>query len=462
MVDSPWFNNQEPVRKLLDFILQFAPEFSHPKMNYEQAFRVVFEQRDIRSDPQTAVSKVMSKLMGLVKEFIVQLETDEKPLHKIISQIHFFCKKSLIDYVPKLLEEADNILEDLPHHNEYYFRHKLLLEFERASYLNIIQDKTLPDYNLNKQNRSLDTYYAVSKLQTYCFAKNEKIRINFEFDYSQMGQFLAWLEGSDLLQDCSINTWHTALLLLNEPSLERYNALKTNILQYQSRFGAPTIRMFYSYLANTAPLLFTDRETYFKELFELYKEQIELGTLYFSGYLSPVMLRNITIVGIKRRAFEWVEDFLDKNADRIVPTYLEREDIILLCRAYLYFARGEFQRTLDMINMLRYDSLFTKMDERRLRLMCYFEMKISGPLEDLVNSFRKFLTDHKRKIPQGHLEANRMFIHFLHKIATSNHKNREQMRAIAEEIQQVGVLPEKEWLLSKVGLPQPLREEGSG
>lgn len=134
MADSPWFNNQEPIRKLLDFILIYAPDFEHPKLTYQHAFRFIFDKREIQSDPQTAVSKVMSKLMALVKEFIVQKELEEQPLQRTIMQIQFFCKKSMLDYVPKLLEEADQIIENSPHRNEYYFRHRLLLEFERSSF----------------------------------------------------------------------------------------------------------------------------------------------------------------------------------------------------------------------------------------------------------------------------------------------------------------------------------------
>jgi hypothetical protein len=90
------------------------------------------------------------------------------------------------------------------------------------------------------------------------------------------------------------------------------------------------------------------------------------------------------------------------------------------------------------------------MDERRLRLMCYFEIDFTNPFDDLINSFRKFLTDHKKKIPFAHIEVNRLFIHYIHKVAMSSYLSRGQVKALFDEIQQVSVLPEKEWLLSKV------------
>ena len=69
MADSPYFNNQESVRALMEYLLLYAPGFKHPKFDYPQAYRHIFGDRPIQSDPQTAVSKIMSKLMLLVKEF---------------------------------------------------------------------------------------------------------------------------------------------------------------------------------------------------------------------------------------------------------------------------------------------------------------------------------------------------------------------------------------------------------
>jgi hypothetical protein len=157
MADSPYFNNQESVRALMDYLLPYAPDFTHPKFNYEMAFQHVFGDRTVQSAPQTAVSKVMSKLMVLVKEFIVQEELLQQPVQKTFYQVQFFNRKAIVDYVPKLLQEADILIEANPHRNEYYFRQRLLLESEWSTFLNMVQDKSNPDYNLSKQNRALDS-----------------------------------------------------------------------------------------------------------------------------------------------------------------------------------------------------------------------------------------------------------------------------------------------------------------
>ncbi|MEI6409558.1 MAG: hypothetical protein WCR52_09260 [Bacteroidota bacterium] len=450
LADSPFFNTQEPIRALMEFILMYAPDFSNPKFNYKNAYKHVFGERNIKSDPKTAVAKVMSKLMDLVRHFIIQQELDQNPLQQSFYLIRFFKRNSMVQFIPKLLDDAGDLVDQDPYHDEYYFRYKMLLESEWASYLNMTQDKSKPDYNLNGQNEALDMYYALSKLQMYCFAKNEERRVFVDFDYSQMSQLLQWVEQTNLIQDFTIRTWYKALLLLNDPSIQNFRALKSAIHQNEMRLNPTNLRMLYSYLANNARVIFSNRQTYFSELFELYKEQIKLGTLHINGYLTPVMLRNITIVGLKQREFNWVEQFIHDNSDKIVPTYVEREDTVALCKAYLHFEKKEYQKTLDVIHTLRYESLFTKMDERRLRMMCYYEMDLKSPLEDLINSFRKFITDHKKRIPVNYLEENRLFIQFIYKLCSTNLKNRENRQALSDEIRQVPILPEKEWLLTKV------------
>jgi len=306
IADSPYFNKEESVRALMDYLLRYAPGFTHPKLDYPQAFRYIFGSRSIQSDPQTAVSKVMSKLIALVKEFIVQEELSQQSVQKNLYQVQFFNRRAMVDYIPKLLEEADILLESNPHRNEFYFRHRLLLESEWSTFLNMVQDKSSPDYNLSKQNRALDAYYALSKLQMFCFAKNAELRINVEFDYSQKPQFLEWIQSSGLLDDANIRIWYLALHLLNNPALTPFHDLKNAIRQQEENISPPNLRILYSYLANTARVVFTDRQTYFGALFDLYKEQLALNILHVNGYLSPVMLRNVTIVGLKRREFDWV------------------------------------------------------------------------------------------------------------------------------------------------------------
>jgi hypothetical protein len=449
LIDSPFFNTQEPIRALMDFILGYAPDFDNPKFNYKNAYKHVFGARNIKSDPKTAVAKVMSKLMDLVRHFIIQQELEQNPLQQSFYLIRFFSRKTMVQHIPKILEDATDIVEQDPYHDEYYFRYKMLLEAERSSFLNMVQDKSKPDYNLNGQNLALDNYYALSKLQMYCFAKNEEKRMFLDFDYSQMPQLLQWVEQTNLMQDFTIHTWYKALLLLSNPSPQSFRNLKGTIQQHENQLSPTNLRVLYSYLANSARVIFTDRQTYFSELLELYKEQIQLDILHVNGYLTPVMLRNITIVGLKQREFDWVELFIKENSDKIVPTYVEREDTVALCKAYLHFEKKEYQETLDVIHTLRYESLFTKMDERRLRMMCYYEMDLKGPMEDLINSFRKFITDHKKRIPVNYLEENRLFIQFIHKLCSTNLKNRENRQALSDEIRQVPILPEKEWLLTK-------------
>ncbi len=450
MVDSPFFNNQVAIKRLMDYLMDFAPKFNHARLNYRNAYTYIYGKKTVQSDPQTAVQKVMSKLLLLVKEFAMQCEMAEQPIQRSLAIAKFFEKRHMLDQVPKYLDEAKEHLGKAVLHNEAYYRHSLLVEIDYASYLNMVQDRTSVDYNLSQQNLALDRYYAISKLQAYCYAKNSSFRAPYDFDFSQLSQFLQWIEASTLLKEASIQTWYLALKLLAEPVTENFTLLRQGIQTNKSALDAVTLRALYSFLANTAALAYTEREAYLRILFGIYKEQIELDIIYINGFLSPALLRNITIMGLKQKEFDWVEWFLHQNAERIVPTYLEREDILSLCWAYLYFEKGDFNAALDRINALRYDNVFTKMDERRLRLMCYYELRIDGPFDDLVNSFRKFLTDYKSKTPMSYIEANRLFINYIHRLSNLFLLKKDQLQALYEEIEKVQVLPEKEWLLRKL------------
>lgn len=291
-----------------------------------------------------------------------------------------------------------------------------------------------------------------------CFAKNaarslakdEEDNLHVEFNEIQEAHFLEWIQDSSLLEDKNIRIWFQALMLLNEPGPERHQQLKRSVRQEAVRISPFDLHILYAYLTNTARVVFTDRQTYFRALFDLYREQSDLDILHINGHLTPILLLNITVAGLKLQEFDWVQQFIDKNADKILPSYLERDDVVTLCKAHLHFEKKEFNETLEMINMLHYDNLFIKIDERRIRLMCYFELNLYLPLEDLIASFRKFLTDHKKSISSNYIKENRLFIHFMYKLAFDQLNARENRQALSDEISKVPVLPKKEWFLAKL------------
>jgi len=70
----------------------------------------------------------------------------------------------------------------------------------------------------------------------------------------------------------------------------------------------------------------------------------------------------------------------------------------------------------------------------------------------MVNSFRVFLTSHQDIVPDVHIQAHRDFINIIYNIYRTLEKDNKRIIDIEKQIADARILPEKTWLLEKLGV----------
>jgi len=110
------------------------------------------------------------------------------------------------------------------------------------------------------------------------------------------------------------------------------------------------------------------------------------------------------------------------------------------------FSKPEMKRLKEFVH----SDIYTKMDIRRMYIKVYYEMEYDDMLEDMVNSFRVFLTSHQDIIPTVHVQAHRDFTNIIYNIYRTMQRDAERISTIENQIAEVRILPEKMWLLEKL------------
>jgi len=141
---------------------------------------------------------------------------------------------------------------------------------------------------------------------------------------------------------------------------------------------------------------------------------------------------------------------MPKNKYKIVPEYEHKEDVYSYSMAQIRFKEGKYDEVLIILNQTVFSDMYTKMDVRRMCMKLYYAPEYIQLFEDMVNSFRSFLSENENNIPAEHIQANRDFTNICNRIHDTLRRDKKRIKSIEEKIANIQVLPEKTWLLEKL------------
>jgi len=444
-VDSPFFNTNKNVCALLDFIRKYERnerDFEGEKFTQEYAAHYVFP--DLEPDI-LAISRLQSKLFRLVEKFIYYNFKDAEAPDIELALMRFYREKNLIPHFNNVHKRARNIQIDYPYKDAAYYYNQFEIKNLHTAFQVANIPGSQPDYQALV--RTLDVYYFIQKLVSFCQILNYQRIAVVDFDMTLMDEILDFLPKSSYYDIPVVQLWYTALLLLKFPNqTEHYHQLKNehgNLVNIVDR------RMLYTYLENTTRVIFRDR-AYFEAMFELYTIQLQNGVIYINGYLLPTSLKNIVTVALALDQIEWTVQFLTENKDKILPEYEDKDNVYSYCLARLHIAQKKFEEALDILNQITSADFYTNMDTRKARLMVYYEMEYIDMFEGEVNRFRVYLSNNQGIIPQNFLQAYRDFTNIIYNIYNTTKGDYDRLNSIETQIKNTQMLPEKKWLLEKL------------
>lgn len=452
-VESPFFNTNEHLVKLLSFIQKYRDDVNNTKFVEKNAFKYLFPDQTFRAD---TISKLLNKLFDLLRKFIVQqdLEESTNPEKNAISRLKEemyladFYTKRLPKYAPATFEKAAYFKNELKQHDANYYLQDFKLASTYSAYLSSLHDKE--DSGLNETITKLEIYYYLNQLYLTCLYVNQCRIASLPINLDAVDKLL---NNSSIcekyLQIPAIAIWYECLGLLTQTDKKNhYLRIKDYLKQYNTLFGQEDMRIIYTFLENNAKKISNNDHEFYSELFELYDTQLQQGLIQT---FQPILFKNIIIVALRLERFEWIKLFMASSQNNIILQY--RDTVYQYIDVHLLFKAKKFEDALTALSQANFGiDLFFKFDARRMYLKIFYELKYESAFYDLVNSFRKFLTDQKEAIAEYHLQANRNFISIitrLYQLAPNDYALKQKIKLDISELT-AQQLPEKNWLLQKI------------
>ncbi|MEM1218185.1 MAG: hypothetical protein AAGH79_04710, partial [Bacteroidota bacterium] len=188
------------------------------------------------------------------------------------------------------------------------------------------------------------------------------------------------------------------------------------------------------------------RKRYMQDLFELYQNGLQAQVFVENGQLSRFTYNNIIIAGLKRKAFDWVYQFIYDYKDQLEEKH--RESSFRYNLAKYYFDKGDYQGAMPLLLQWEYNDVLQNLNAKIMLAKMYYETEERESLEHALNSFQTYI--YRKKILGYHRDIYLNFAQFLRKVLMVNPYDKNSIGTLRTAIQEQKALTEREWLVQQL------------
>ena len=189
-----------------------------------------------------------------------------------------------------------------------------------------------------------------------------------------------------------------------------------------------------------------DDHSYLVPALTLYRQAIERKLHYEGGQLSPYTFNNVIGIALHLEEVDWVESFLQQEADFLPEA--EREPLLGLNTARMALARQDYNGVLVALRTSEYRDFIHQMSARTLQLKAYWALELNFLLETHLRNTRAMLR--RKKDKSYHVVNFRNLFELadqVQRLAPGPSPARDRLR---ELIVKTEPLPERGWLLNQL------------
>ncbi|MCB9300203.1 MAG: hypothetical protein H6566_06110 [Lewinellaceae bacterium] len=453
-VRSPYYNSNEGVVALFDYLRRYAPAFDSPKLDKEAVFRQLFPKQPY--DDQR-LRLLMFRLSELVEEFLVaqRLKGDRLTHQQLLQQE--LGERSQYDLFVKKNQALAEQLALSAYRDEHYYlalwrqQHDYFFHPQTARY-GFSADQ------VREIMQNLDAFYILSKMRYSTELRNRQNILPEEYDILLLRESLQLAEEHPAFgADKVFQAYRDMLGLMEQPDNENtYQRLETIAFSHLHLFRPTDQSSLLRYLINTTIQLYNKgKQEYLKRQFRLYQLGLEKELFLNEGKLSDATFLNIIVTATVLGEMGWVEGFIAQYAPSL-PDALQ-VDAVSLGTAYWYFAKGDFHASNALLRQVESTGLQYQLRVKSLSLRNTFELFLQDETYYELftyesKAFRKFLRRNE-KISESRARAYLNLASFLRKLAklkANGQLTRNSLAKLREKLDKENSVVARPWLQEKL------------
>ena len=447
---SPFFNEKEELVRLFDQLeamemLNGKSEIDLEKLDLWKRLFPGIAYDDVR------FRRLCSDLMRLAMDFTAYNVYASNPATGQVFLLHALANTRLETHFDGVLRQAELLQEKAGFRDADFHYLSFMLQRRRHEHLEHVSPRTAAFNHIEKADYHLDCYYFAKKLEHYCDALGYRNMIAESAQVTLFPDFLNYLEQSPYLAEPVVNAWYlVARMMLNPDETHFFQEMKILLETQSANFRQKELQTLFIHSMNYCidTKINHGREDYYAELFALYRIALDQEIIYDKGELNPNHYKNIITISLHIQELAWAENFIRDYTHRLPKS--DRENALNYNLAHVYFYQKRYDRVIELLREVEYQSITYLLGSRTLLMRTYFEQQENQALDSLIDSYSIFLRRNRlisKEIKQQYLNMLR-FTRRLFGLASFDKKGIEKT---LQDIENCKSLAAKKWLLEKAG-----------
>ncbi len=452
-VQSPYFNRGEFCEEaplLLRVLVEDASEWRWDEEARRAAFAAVFPDTPFIDGK---LEKVMSVLHRLARLFVSIHSRVGEPddFEQMLDLARFSRRRALHNRFQNTMQKlrlrfsSENAEQDI----QFYTR-QFHLEWEQYEFENLFNHKR-GDINIPGTLEALNQHFHSLKTDLLNrFLLQQKVT---HLDISEPMQTMLkeavlpqrLIEKSALLR---LESAFLQVLELEKPDKDQFQALVSLIRDSEKDIKPDFLKDYYSLLRSCCILLVNSGNMqYLPTLFEIQKEHLQRGYLYYDQKIPAAMFQNIINVALRVGEYDWAYHCIQTHADRIIGDN-DQQDYFRLNLANYFFHIGRYDDALSTLPHSLED-LEYQFTARSLELKILYEQD-SELLPYKIDAFKMYLSRASGKLlPMVSKDRNGNFVNLLFQLCNTLRGDGTRVQRLLTRIQAKTWVAHREWLLEK-------------
>lgn len=402
-IDSPFFERQRDVSGIYSQIKKYHPNFKDEDLDWEKVFSKLYPKESYN---EKKLKNLTSELTKLAEQFLFYRSIRTDQIDDKLTLASEYKKRDLDSLFLSIMKTVEEKLND-PSFDSYE-------GFNQSERFYFLKDEYYfwkNDFDESIKNRIEATeYFTLTFLIKYLQRLRDKnmltLRYNKPFENSLLDTLTENIDFEKIIDSLKKSNYRFVWLLeiyyyiylcekdiSDSENFYKLKALFLNNIDFFSKESKDQI--FSSMVGYCERAASSGNGEMYREEFELINKMFEYEV--FTGeknkFINPVIFRNIMLLALKLKEYDWLEDFGKGYIEKLKPNF--RENLDHLLKANLNFARKNFDEALYNLSDIKYDHFMYKFDVKNLMLKIYYELGLYSQAYSMIDAFKHFLDDNK-------------------------------------------------------------------
>ncbi|WP_236978135.1 hypothetical protein [Membranihabitans maritimus] len=394
--------------------------------------------------------KLCTDLLTEIESALAHLYFEENDKAQAVHYLHYLKSNELGDtfFFKEITKIKNQFKKRRKSSGSFYYYQYRLEELEYNS--KNLSGSAWNIANIENIDQNLNNFFIIEKLRVALsyFSRQKYIQIEKELPF--LHTIFDLVEENKFFNNFLIELYYYAVKTYepNDGDSHYYN-LKQALLQNFASIDIQNSReLFTIALSYCIGKINQNIQEFYRETFEWYQTMLREKVLFQKGQLPSTTFRNIVLISIRLKEYEWANQFIDENSN-----YLEkdkRESTKMLSLGQLYFNTRDYSKVIESLMNVDYLDVSYNLQSKLILAATYYEIGELDLLSNFLATFNTYIRRKKPSMSSDKYHRHQRFISILNQMIKTRETDREKWSEIHKKMKENNRIVSYSWLLEKV------------